>query len=202
MGSSKDLLYVQPSEQAQLLDPQVATLVELLQQAMEPAVEDKERMRLSDEVYAVLGGLLPSQSEPQMEDGQLQIWAQIQNLHKTVDDAAALLEQYQREIPEMQTRVDENSAMATKVAELATAMDMLTTKVNQSTDKSKVGLVQVDDLVSKRPCLDNHSDRDMETAVWHFGSGRHHSPPVASGGLRCGRKVVGSLVDQGQKSGD
>ena len=156
VGSSKEVLYVQPSEQAQLLDPQVATLVELLQQAMEPAVEEKERLRLSDEVYAVLGGLLPAQSEPQMEAGQLQIWAQIQNLHKTVDDAAALLEQYQREIPEMQAQLGEHAAMSTKVSELETAMDMLTTKVNQSSDKSKVGSLLIGGPRVIVYCLDNH----------------------------------------------
>ena len=141
-----EVMYVKPSEKAQKLDPQVATLVDLLRQAMEPTVGDADRNKLSDQVYTLLEGLLPV-AEPKMDAGQLQIWAQIQNLHKTMDQAAALLEQYQKEIPEMQSQLLEQNDMESKMEELSSAMDMLTTKVNQVEDKTKVGLPVVRDFL-------------------------------------------------------
>ena len=175
-------MYVKPSEKAQKLDPQVATLLNLVQQAMSPVVADTERTKLSDEVYTLLEGLLPTPAEPKMEAGQLQIWAQIQNLHKTMDQAAALLEQYQKEIPEMQSQLSEQTSMEARMDELSTAVDMLSTKVTQVEDKTKVSLPSDGRVVNAvtSGCSQNCV---LETIVRYLGGKQNHGTSVATGGL-------------------
>ena len=134
------MLYVKPSEKARLLDPQVATLMELLQSALSGAVESPERNKLAEEVYAKLEALLPPPEDPKLGSDQLRIWAQIQNQQEMLEQAAAFLERLQEEVPDLQSRVEVQEESATKVEKLEAAMQMLSTRVQQLEDKTKVGL--------------------------------------------------------------
>ena len=136
------MLFVTPKETAVELDPKVASLLSLLQKALSDKLEESERESVATQVYTDLEKLLPRpHSQQTLDDGQLQIWSSIQNLQGNMESAITLLENFQKDIPEMQTQLADQADMASKVDDLTAAVDAMSATVDMMDKADKVGLV-------------------------------------------------------------